>query len=166
MLAFALLMAQPLHWMACCLTLATGTHVTPLSSHIHEGRRDVTSALASRDQEHQQADAYALVHTSLESEPRLDGHQNAFVITTHCIRSSHRHHPPCCADSITPALSPGSSRPLVDAVMSSALAAPAVPPFRLDVLEGRFTRAGPTDARPRAPHLTSSLLGRAPPLSV
>ena len=165
LLAFVLLMAQPLHWMACCLALATGSHVAPSSSHAHEGRRDAPSALASEDREHAQADAYALAHASAQSEQQLAVDQDAFVITTHCIRSSHRHDPPCCADCGVPALSPSSSRPQMDAVACSALAAPPVPPFRLDVLEGRFTRAGPVDTRPRALHLTPSLLGRAPPLS-
>lgn len=44
-------------------------------------------------------------------------------------------------------------------------AASSVPVFRFDVLEGRCTRAGPADAPVFSLHLSSSLLGRAPPLS-
>ena len=83
-------------------------------------------------------------------------------------RASDHQHELCCSHGSTPFLratlplrsdsGEGHSLPMSQAAI-------LMPTFKLHVLAGIHTRAGPPDTRPFSVRLASSLLGRAPPLS-
>lgn len=154
LLAFMLLMAQPSHWITCCLAAFSGVHTAPSTSHRHAPPKSAQRGAIAWDVAHKAANVKA------------DTHSDGFFATSHIVRDSHHHHLPCCADFCTASLTQKTARSGIgDAGFLIPFVAPAMPVFRLDVLEGRCTRAGPPDERPFSLRLASSLLGRAPPLS-
>lgn len=101
-----------------------------------------------------------------KSGPRHSGQTDALQSVG--VTPNHQHKI-CCSHSDTPMLVASlSARSGINKSQSVPVPqlATRVPSFRLDVLEGRCTRAGPPpDVPVRSQLRGSSLLGRAPPLS-
>ena len=147
-LAWVLLLLQPLHWVACC--------VPSLSAHPSPSGLSGTPGVS-----------FASAETSAASwssgTPSTCGARKTFVSA----QSGH-HHVPCCTNCDVSLLTAQSPRSAPDSVVvASVEAGPAVPVFRLDVLAGRFGRAGPPPAVTPllSVQLASALRGRAPPVS-
>ncbi len=170
LLAFALFIAQPAHWMVCCLVSFSGAHATPSASHGHAEQMERTFApdgggpwnVAHQGAEVEVSDAKFAGHTVANSAARAD----RLIVTSHSVRDSHHHHLPCGPDCDVAALTQRTVRHDGGSGSITAFLVPATPVFLLDARQSQPTRAGPTHTRAISVHLTANLLGRAPPLSV
>lgn len=159
LLAILLLALQPLIVSSHCSPVAAHSHLEGQSTHhTHE---DTTHPLDHHNSHHDE-------HSREHDDVHRAGNENDAHSTQVVSAIPDHYHELCCSHNNTPFVRTALAvRSGVEDGRSLSLPQTAVVilPFKLCVLAGIHSRAGPSDTPRSSIHLAYSLLGRAPPVS-